>query len=334
MQYQSIQALRAIAALTVVVFHSHWASAWNSSQLLRLPLISDDGYIGVDLFFCISGFIICHVASSAPRFNPIRFLLKRVWRIAPLYWGILALILIWTLATNRYANEISALGMNGVIKSFLMFPMEAYPLLSPGWSLEHEVLFYLLAALVVPFFGTAGLAVTLFCLWGTGQRWTGWDYHLFSYAQLYFAAGILAYRLRHAPMRVTGVVCLASLAAGLLMLYGIVGLPGWLRHPLFATAFGALISFLAAAEQAGLKFPMPLLKLGDASYSLYLVHGPIFVELSVIGYRSGMPIEIWRWLSIAVSIGAALLARRYIELPAQELGRRLPGMSEARPASV
>ncbi|SSW69700.1 O-acetyltransferase OatA [Achromobacter veterisilvae] len=334
MQYQSIQALRAISALTVVVFHSHWASSWASDRLFRIPLVSDFGYIGVDLFFCISGFIICHVVSSTQHFNASRFLLKRVWRIAPLYWTILTVILLWTLITHRYATEIGTLGAIGIVQSFLIFPMEPYPLLSPGWSLEHEVLFYLLAALIVPFFGTMGLLVALSCLWAAGLWWTNWDYHLFSYAQIYFAAGIAAYRLRNVLPAASGLVCLCVLTIALLLIYNVIGLPGWLRHPLFAIGFGSLISFLVAAEKAGMKFPSPLLKVGDASYSLYLVHAPVFVELSVIGHRLGMPVEIWRWFSIAVSICVAWLAYRCVELPAQALGRRLPGLGRDKPVSA
>jgi peptidoglycan/LPS O-acetylase OafA/YrhL len=66
-QLDTVQALRAIAALCVVGMH--------------IPAI-ERGAFGVDLFFVISGFIVCHVAAA----DPGQFLLKRIIRVVPLYW--------------------------------------------------------------------------------------------------------------------------------------------------------------------------------------------------------------------------------------------------------
>jgi peptidoglycan/LPS O-acetylase OafA/YrhL len=63
----TVQALRGIAALAVVCNH--------------IPAI-EHGAFGVDLFFVISGFIVCHVAAA----DPGRFMAKRLIRVLPLYW--------------------------------------------------------------------------------------------------------------------------------------------------------------------------------------------------------------------------------------------------------
>lgn len=53
------------------------------------------------------------------------------------------------------------LGFIGIIKSYFIIPQSGFPLVNPGWSLEHEILFYLLAAIVVPFFKLRGLFMHL-----------------------------------------------------------------------------------------------------------------------------------------------------------------------------
>ena len=59
-----------------------------------------------------------------------------------------------------------------MIKSFLIFPQSSYPFWNPGWTLEREVLFYAIAALVAPFFGIRVLAAVLFTLAGIGMTAT------------------------------------------------------------------------------------------------------------------------------------------------------------------
>jgi peptidoglycan/LPS O-acetylase OafA/YrhL len=84
MRYSSVQALRGIAASAVVVGHS---AAYG---LIAAPdAVAVLGYSGVDVFFVISGFIICQVAQRENA-SAWSFIAKRYWRIFPLYWIVLA----------------------------------------------------------------------------------------------------------------------------------------------------------------------------------------------------------------------------------------------------
>lgn len=118
MRYQSIQFLRALAALMVVVQHSHIAfSPSDKAKLWWWPGFSDFGWLGVSLFFVISGFIISSVLSR-PNFSLGNYFYHRFMRIYPLYWGVMIVGLYYYCTRNWFKYSIDSLGVNGIIKSF------------------------------------------------------------------------------------------------------------------------------------------------------------------------------------------------------------------------
>ena len=130
----SLQLLRFIAAAFVVLSH------------VRLEFkLEAFGYFGVDIFFAISGFIIYHVT----RGNTKHFLTKRLIRIVPLYWtGTLALTAIALLAPHILNNGQTASAAR-IFTSLFFIPYwtaahDFQPLLSFGWTLNYEMLFYFL----------------------------------------------------------------------------------------------------------------------------------------------------------------------------------------------
>jgi exopolysaccharide production protein ExoZ len=130
-QLESIQLLRAVAALAVVAHHT--------------PLFANGAW-GVDLFFVVSGFIICYVTAESGS----QFLRKRVIRVVPLYWlgtlGVFTLALLWPQLLNRSTASVEQLVM-----SLFFIPFEkggvVQPMLFLGWTLNYEMFFYLLFAL-------------------------------------------------------------------------------------------------------------------------------------------------------------------------------------------
>ena len=96
----SIQALRGIAALLVVVLHSYvYLEARNI--IPKVPTLVDSGRAGVDIFFVISGFIMVLISGNSfgKPGAPQRFLIRRIIRIVPIYWfyTLLMAILLFTL---------------------------------------------------------------------------------------------------------------------------------------------------------------------------------------------------------------------------------------------
>jgi exopolysaccharide production protein ExoZ len=91
---EGLQAARAIAALTVAYYHSYVAirSAFPESPWLPIGPLKDWGFLGVNFFFAISGYVICLVASK-PSFTLHSFTIKRLFRLYPMYWVTMAIVL-------------------------------------------------------------------------------------------------------------------------------------------------------------------------------------------------------------------------------------------------
>jgi exopolysaccharide production protein ExoZ len=143
---ESIQMLRAVAALGVVVFHSvHQLTSRGGPAIQSADL----GAAGVDLFFVVSGFIMW-VTALGPGMSPQRFAAKRIQRIVPLYWLMTALVLaVAVLAPGAMHNASHDPWHIAASFAFVPWPHPAmpgrlWPVLVPGWSLNYEMFFYVL----------------------------------------------------------------------------------------------------------------------------------------------------------------------------------------------
>jgi len=158
MKLQSIQALRGLAALLVVFFHIRSLELKGIAEngLTEHPWVGGlftNGYAGVDLFFVISGFIMVFVTSDSDTTlkGAASFLFARVTRIYPVWWAFATLMTIYMVITYGVngQNESWAKASNGVplvpylVKSFFLQPQPALPILNVGWTLVHEMYFYL-----------------------------------------------------------------------------------------------------------------------------------------------------------------------------------------------
>ena len=141
----SIQYLRGAAALAVVLYH---ALQWESGGF-------EVGRAGVDVFFVISGVIMWWVTAGGP-VKPGAFLLRRLTRVAPLYWLATLAVAGGALASPTFLPEV-LLGWRHLALSLAFIPHfdprgRPFPLLPPGWTLTYEATFYLVfaGALLVP----------------------------------------------------------------------------------------------------------------------------------------------------------------------------------------
>ena len=123
----SLQLLRFLAALSVILFHI---------PLIKFPAI------GVDIFFVVSGFVIAFVLNN----NKNQFLLKRLIRILPLYWILTIFIFILKLYFP-FLFSFSEISYSDLIKSLLFIPIYSeienkimYPIIMVGWTLNYEML--------------------------------------------------------------------------------------------------------------------------------------------------------------------------------------------------
>src|ERR1700733_9294479 len=161
--FQSIQALRGIAAVMVMIFHA--GLRFDQSEMtFRI------GNAGVDIFFIISGFVMWTVAARRPS-DPLVFLRRRFVRLVPLYWlWTVAVIAAWALIPSAFPRMHPTVGHVALSLAFLphLSPDSGRitPVLGQGWTLNFEVFFYVLfaAGLMLPSRTRFGFMVALLLL--------------------------------------------------------------------------------------------------------------------------------------------------------------------------
>lgn len=264
-----IQWLRGAAAILVVMFHA--AGRWGYSFGV--------GEAGVDIFFIMSGFIMWTVADS--RITPLRFLRDRVARIVPIYWFATGLMALGGLAGLFPHLIVTA---PRIVQSLLFIPyvsdgLHAWPLLVQGWTLNYEMLFYLIFACLIPLpkaFRLGALVGILSLLTAFGYLWPPHDVALAFFTDpilLEFAVGaLLGQYFTHGTIGRPLAIAMVLLGVALFTVDGLahvqvarvltLGLPAVL-----------IVSGTIAIEKFGIRFGVwPLVFLGDASYSIYLFH--------------------------------------------------------------
>ena len=275
---ESVQVLRAVAALGVVLFHAvHQLMSHGGPELPSAVL----GAAGVDLFFVVSGFIMW-VTALDPGMSPQRFAVKRIQRIVPLYWLMTLLVLaVAVFAPGAMRNASHDPWHFAASLLFIPWPHPAmpehlWPAVVPGWSLNYEMFFYVLVggALLLrrsfrlPFIGGALLALVL-----AGQFFQPPGIARF-YANpivLEFVLGLLI-GMAFDPARRTRAGDYAACLVGLVAFVAIGPLETEANRlltwglPLALAAYGAINIALPRENRVvqGLEV------VGDASYSIYL----------------------------------------------------------------
>ncbi|GAB3908244.1 acyltransferase [Larkinella knui] len=288
--FESIQALRAIAALSVALFHF---SMKMEDVSIDYPLLHcfKAGFGGVDLFFIISGFIITHTNLSKVNrpHQLVPYLKKRFGRIYSVYWLLFLAASAVLLGLNAFAPSLKWLSYSfnpvEVAKALTLFPNHD-SVLPVTWTLSYEIYFYVLFGLLIAsrYLSIIPIAILiattlngLVSLAGQPNLF-GFRLHAFllSPFNLEFCFGVVAYLLtRRYTFKISPVVM--GIATGVFLLTGEWVDPSeiWLRIWGFGLPATVILLGLVQREIAG-KFYIPswLLKLGDASYILYLIHIP------------------------------------------------------------
>lgn len=334
-QLQSIQALRAVAALLVVFGHAAHESETIAERIGLAPLHTSFLHSGggVDIFFVISGFIMVH--TSAGLFGQPgawrTFLTRRIVRIVPLYWLLTSLLLIGALFLPQLLN-VPIGDWRHILASYLFLPSlrggyEIRPVMALGWTLNLEMLFYLLfaAAMLLPLRrGMFTLGCVLLALALIGAAFQPSQVQLAFWTQaiiLEFLFGCLLALLYRQGFRLPAIAAAASVTLGLAALLKWPGIddPSWLPQVLRLGLPAALIVGGAALyDGAAPRLVLPLAVVGDASYSLYLFHPFALRPLRDIWVRvvgTNLPLEVYMVVAIAVATLSAMLLYRLVERP-------------------
>ena len=325
----SIQVLRAVAALAVVMPHINREFELKLALPDALPLeVFKVGNVGVDLFFVISGFIMVYV--SEPLFGrrdaPRSFLLRRFARIIPLYWASSGLLLGYVLL--RYSDLAAAnMSASAVLASFAFVPYpkpdgSVVPINAIGWTLNYEMFFY--AAFAVALLasrGVAVLAVTVaFSLLVTLGLWWRLPGPLAFWADpivLEFVVGMWIALAFRRGMRLPAWVTYGLLLAGVAIILGGVFwgyelLPRVLGRGVPAGVIIAAVVMANAQATSALGWRV-LGFLGDASYALYLTH-PASLTLPRILFPGLIDPAAHPWAYAAELVGVAVAVAILVHL--------------------
>ncbi|MBU1304353.1 MAG: acyltransferase [Alphaproteobacteria bacterium] len=291
MKLYSVQYLRGLAAALVVVAH-----AADHPLAQTSPLLAALGELGVTLFFVISGFIMVAITGEGP-FRPGNFLARRAIRVVPMYWLFTTLAaLLLLLAPSLFKSTVFT--WPHYAESLLFVPHQSpsdggySPLLSLGWTLNYEVFFYFAFAALAALSSRwrVGLLAIAFTALSVAGQMVHSDNVLWSFyanlSLLAFSSGavigqlFISGHLHAAPRALAGL--LLMLGAGLLV-------AGFMTDgtTAFIAMLGASVCALVGTMvlEARLGKHALLEKLGDASYSTYLVHMFVVGAVVVIGKR-------------------------------------------------
>jgi peptidoglycan/LPS O-acetylase OafA/YrhL len=293
----SIQALRGIAVLGVVLFHSFSIEQKYSGGDFLLPDFLRMGQTGVDLFFVISGFVMVTVTKGrfARRNEMGRFLWGRLTRIYPTYWFYFSLTAVVLVIKPGWVNSSQGHQVH-LLSSFLLLPSDQLPLVMVAWSLIYEMWFYLVFTILLRFHECLLLPSLL--VWGTivttvnlvtaiDRLPPGLQIILHPYSLEFITGALIALFLARqdtaALSRRSAILILALvLAAGFPLAYrhNVIELPGLSREITIGLLFGLLLLSCATLENHRFTPPKFLQFIGDISYSIYLSH---VLVLSAIG---------------------------------------------------
>jgi exopolysaccharide production protein ExoZ len=320
---EGLQYLRGIAALMVVFFHA-------GSYFGPVPEWSQIGARGVDIFFVISGFIIAYATRHMPANTTavkasLEFLSKRIVRVVPLYW----IALLWTSRDYWWgwfasSHSLGQLYLNqpedliALLKDFVFVPHlsideneqgEIFPVLIQGWTLNFEMFFYLLFSCALlsgknRLVTSSVVLVTLVVIGQLTKFTTVIPLFYTSSSLIEFVFGLVVFELyvRRPNMPVN---------RKLLVVFGVLGFVllnsgSMVNNKFIMGAAASIIVWVFIYAFAGRKFRV-LQVLGDASYSIYLFHAAVFVEVRDV--MKGVALSANEYVNaVLIIVGQVLIA--------------------------
>jgi len=337
-----------------------WVLLFHLTLGQDIPVL-EFGYLGVDLFFILSGFVLTMVYAnsfvSLNRHEYFHFLQVRLARIYPLHLATLlltaALVLAFPERAMVYSEAARRFSLDSFIACLLLIQNWAYWLPTswnvPSWSLSAEWLAYLLFPVALPIvrsFRTAWHAVAaaglLLALLGVvivskgipGSTGSGGTLRM----ACEFGCGAFLWQAMSCGFRIppwTG-----SLAAVVMISVALSASASDVPAMNGLAAFGFALVVLVAASGKG-PFHMvlsskPMVFLGDISYSIYLLHWiviRVFAEVVPLP-EDGGPSWLLRIITcVTIVLCLAWVSYRVIELPARRWGRSL-GQSPVPVAAI
>lgn len=303
-----IQALRGIAALMVVFFHL--APHWALNHLLKTTeILTRWGFSGVDIFFVLSGYVVYQSADKED-FSLPPFLLRRAMRIYLGYWPVFLLLFVLIFLGQPLPDSKKI-----ITSALLLNPALWDNWLPTAWSLTYELYFYVWIAVICslrwfPRSGTIAIFCVVLFVWNMG--WYFFDpvrvhaglqplrFSLTGMGLEFLAGAAWAHSRKRFQMLQTHPWLFISI--GLILV--ITGFSIGTTSPFFdrveilragsygLAGFGFLLMALSLTDMHW-HAPRSLVAVGDASYSLYLLHPILLTVFGVLRFRILAPDSPW-----------------------------------------
>jgi exopolysaccharide production protein ExoZ len=344
--------MRGLAALFVAAAHLHAVELKFDSA----PLLGNwagVGFGGVDLFFVISGFVMVWVtrASQGIVSDVPRFWLARVLRIYPLWWLVLSVLVgVWLVKPDWVFSSVG--GTPDLLRSYLLFPGTNPPLHAVGWTLIHEMWFYVVFGLVL--MAPARFLPALLALWAAfvvGAALALPDpadpvlkliRHPLTLEFIAGAAIALLATARTLPFaRIilqAGCLLLVLAAVSIRLDPPAAFVDEWPRIGLCGVPFAMILWGLVGLEQVGAVSSRWSQALGNWSYALYLIHVPVFAFVGRLAKPLSRPGPLDNIVLLVVALAAAIFAafvlHTMFERPLQKLSHTWLKRSKVRLADA
>lgn len=314
-----VQYLRGFAAIAVLLYHV--------GDQHKFPF--EIGAAGVDIFFVISGFIIWSTTSSSDVSMPDYFW-KRLTRVLPLYWIVLAVTFASVNAKPAFFFNHDA-SIENFLRSLVLLPGlkdgAFHPVVVQGWTLSYEMFFYCLLGVLMAVglrWRLIGTCATLLVFVGIGQVLDlGYIGAFAAPIVLEFVAGVLIAYVAGRPEFSRS----AIVAALLLAIVGFAAsqtlITDWPRVLKWGVPAAWLVIAAVGLEPWFRQRPVRVLVyFGDASYSIYLWHVWVGVVMTGVLLRLPIPALLHPPIQAVMMLLASCLLYSVIERPLLALFRR------------
>lgn len=335
----SIQIMRGIACILVVLFHiSVKGSQYGNGALQGFSI----GCAGVDMFFIISGYIMC-ISTVDRHLNFYQFSLLRIKRIIPLYWLTTTAALVIYFYNPAVINTSG--GETSIWASYFLIPNGKKYLNAIGWTLSYEFFFYIIFAFFInkgTYKAIWGSSITLLILVVVGLLFN-YDGLLFQfsthmvYIEFVFGMGLF-YLIDRKVIRLNPTYGIALIILGSLLLALELFFKMPVQHKWRGVTWGIpmLLVFLGLLSleefiQRGASVVRTLfLEIGNSSYSLYLIH-PFILSgtarcLKWLNMTSNP--YLFTVILLIISVVMGHLVYLYIEKPLTSLLKRKPAFQK------
>lgn len=343
--------LRGIAALCVLVSHYlgvFWVSRAVAGDLanttvlpeavLPSPQISNIaltvpiswGPFGVALFFLISGFVI---PFAFERRSAGGFLIGRIFRIYPLYIAGFSVTLAAVAVSGMLSGRPFPYNLTHVLIHYIPGLRDLLwkpPIDWIVWTLEIELKFYLVCALLAPWLRRASLLVFVvpIALFGIVLAWSDVPWgelrRTLAYSAEYMIFMFVGVAFNFRFRKRISTLALAGLSTGVVLITA-VGMRVGLEPVMTIASYGVAFAVFAVSAACSDRWRQTRLLsfFADISYPLYVVHGVLGYAVMAHLTRQGVSAYVALAVAAVLAVGIAWLLHCIVEMPSHRLGQRL-----------